>query len=420
LRHGFENGSLLKGTSLLRQVVARILAILSAYLAVAPQPVHPAPAADPVVAAAGDIACNSSTPTATTCRHRYTSDILTAQTFNAVLALGDNQYESGALADFRTYYHPTWGRLKGITHPVPGNHEYVTRQASGYFGYFGSAAGDRTKGYYSFDLGSWHIIALNSNCANVACNRGSPQELWLRADLATHQNACTLAYWHHPRFTSGSVHHSDARMQAFWQALYEFHADVVLSGHQHNYERFAPQTPTGLADPSNGIRQFVVGTGGKSLYPFRPTPAPNSVVRHDDTFGILKLTLHPTSYDWEFIPEAGKTFTDFGRATCTSLPEPTPKTVVLTATSRRVPAGKKTDLTATVFPCQGNKGGPVHFQRRRNQIWSTVATETSAQTCTASIERKVKRTTRFRALSPADEDSSRGTSNAVKVRVKQP
>jgi hypothetical protein len=423
-------GSIVENTvprrkQMLRQGGARVLVILSACLALAPQPASPSSQADPVIAAAGDIACGTETPATAPCHQRQTSDLLVQGGFDAVLPLGDNQYEAGALADFQAFYHPTWGRVKPITHPVPGNHEYATRNASGYFSYFGPAAGDPSKGYYSFNLGSWHFIALNSNCQNIGgCHRGSPQEQWLRVDLATNQNACTLAYWHHPRFTSGSVHHSDARTQPFWQALYEFHADVVLSGHQHNYERFAPQTPSGGADPSNGIRQFVVGTGGKDLYPLGSTPAPNSVVRHDDTFGVLKLTLRSTSYEWEFLQEAGRTFTDTGNATCVGLPGSPGglpgKAVILKAKPRRVASGKKTHLAATVFPCQGSERNPIRFQRRRDQTWRTVATETSDVTCTVSIDRKVKRTTRFRAVSPADEDSSEGTSNPIKVRVRKP
>jgi acid phosphatase type 7 len=405
-------------------VVARLLVVLAAWTAVAPQPspAAGASASDPVIAAAGDIVCASNTPTAMTCRHRFTADILKAGGFDAVLTLGDNQYETGSLTNFRRYYNPTWGAVKAITHPTPGNHEYGTPQAAGYFAYFGAAAGDRRKGYYSFNVGRWHLIALNSNCESVGgCDRGSPQELWLRADLAANQNACTMAYWHHPRFVSGSVHEGDTRMEAFWQALYDFRADLVLSGHAHNYERFAPQTPTGNADPENGIREFVVGTGGRNLHLFGPTVAPNSVVRHDETFGVLKMTLHATSYDWEFIPEAGRTFTDVGTASCVGLPpEPIRKTVVLEAQPRQVPAGKRAELAATVFPCQSHEGDPVRFQRRRDHAWKTVATKASDHTCQASIERKVNRTTRFRAISPADGGSTTGTSIPIKVTVRKP
>jgi acid phosphatase type 7 len=205
--------------------------------------------------------------------------------------------------------------VKAITHPAPGNHEYGTTSASGY-SYFGSAAGDPSKGYHSYDLGAWHIIALNSNCGNVGgCGTGSPEErLW--SDLTAHASAtCTLAYWHHPRFSSGTTHGSDPTYTAFWQALFDHGADVVLVGHEHNYERFALQKPDGTADAANGIREFVVGTGGRSQYGFG-TPIANSQVRNGTTFGILKLTRHPTSYDWQFVPEAGGTFTDSGTTAC--------------------------------------------------------------------------------------------------------
>jgi hypothetical protein len=175
-------------------------------------------------------------------------------------------------------------------------------------------AGEAGKGYYSYDLGEWHIIVINSV---IAVGAGSPQEQWLRADLAAHPATCTLAYWHYPRFSSGTVHGSDPAMQPLWQALYDYGADVVLAGHEHNYERFAPQDPSGSADPARGIRQFVIGTGGYSLYPFG-APIANSEVRNNDTYGVLKLTLHPTSYSWEFIPEAGGTFRDSGDAPCVS------------------------------------------------------------------------------------------------------
>jgi acid phosphatase type 7 len=272
---------------------------------------------DPVIAAAGDIACASSTATASECHQQGTSNLLANGGFDAVLDLGDNQYDVGALSAYQTFYGPTWGRVKAITRPAPGNHEYGTANASGYYSYFGSAAGDPSKGYYSYDLGTWHVAALNSNCANVGgCGTGSPEEQWLQADLAAHSSAsCTLAYWHHPRFSSGTTHGSDPTYTAFWQALYEGGADVVLVGHEHNYERFAPQTATGMADAANGIREFVVGTGGRSHYGFG-TPIANSQVRNSTTFGILKLTLHPSSYDWQFVPEAGATFTDSGTTTC--------------------------------------------------------------------------------------------------------
>jgi hypothetical protein len=232
-----------------------------------------------------------------------------------VFGAGDFAYPDGAPENFGNCYDPTWGRHKARTRPATGNHDYHTKGASGYFNYFGGAAGDPAKGYYSYELGAWHIVALNSNCSQVGgCNSGSPQERWLRADLASHPAPCTLAYWHHPLFTSGR-HGNDHEMKPIWQALHEAGAEVVLNGHDHDYERFAPQDANGVADAARGIREFVVGTGGRSLRPFR-TPAANSEVRSREAFGVLKLTLRPKSYDWEFVPVAGKTFADSGSGVC--------------------------------------------------------------------------------------------------------
>jgi hypothetical protein len=214
--------------------------------------------------------------------------------------------------------------VKGITYPAVGNHEYQktggtecdgTASASGYFDYFGARAGDPNKAYYSFDLGSWHIIALNSMCyKGGGCEAGSPQEKWLRAELAASTADCTLAFWHHPRFSSGPSG-DDTKTAAFWEALYEAGADIVLSGHDHMYERFAPQTPSATPDAARGIREFVVGTGGRSLFSFSSTVRPNSEVR-SKTYGVLKLVLRPTGYDWQFLAEQGKTFTDSGSTEC--------------------------------------------------------------------------------------------------------
>lgn len=277
---------------------------------------------DPMIAAAGDIACDPADSnfrggagTASACRMKATSDLLLGMELAGVLALGDNQYEDGALPKFRQSYDPSWGRLKSLTRPAVGNHEYGQPNASGHFAYFGPAAGDPANGYYSFDIGTWHLIALNSNCSRVGgCGAGSPQELWLKADLAAHPAACTLAYWHHPRFSSG-LHGSDLAYDAFWRDLYDAGADVVLVGHDHDYERFAPQDPRGAADPVRGIREFVVGTGGKTHYWFR-SPQPNSEVRNWDTFGVLVLTLRSLGYDWRFISEPGRSFADSGRGFC--------------------------------------------------------------------------------------------------------
>src|SRR5215212_4394115 len=228
----------------------------------------PAGGTDPVFVGAGDIASCSSTGDEATAK--LLDDIVAkAPSTTTVYTTGDDAYESGTATEFTNCYNPTWGRHQGITRPTVGNHEYYsTANASGYFGYFGSilsAVGDTGQGYYSYDLGSWHMIALNSNCSFVGgCASGSTQEQWLKADLVAHSNACTLAYWHHPRFSSKLSSGGNSSMKPFWDALYaaQNKAEVVLNGHIHNYERFAPQRPDGTADGSNGIREFVVGTGG--------------------------------------------------------------------------------------------------------------------------------------------------------------
>ena len=232
-----------------------------------------------------------------------------------VYTTGDNAYETGTAAEFANCYGPSWGRFKARTHPSVGNHEYGTQNASGYYGYFGSAAGDPTKGYYSYDLGDWHIVVLNSNCSEIGgCGAGSPQETWLRQDLAANTDSCTLGIWHEPRFSSGAGG-AATFMVPLLQALYDDGAEVVLNGHMHFYERFAPQTPAGVLNTSTGIRQFTVGTGGKSLAGFT-TIAPNSEIRDNQTYGVLKLTLRANGYTWEFVPIAGKTFTDVGSGFC--------------------------------------------------------------------------------------------------------
>ena len=267
--------------------------------------VTPVPEDDPVLVGSGDIAhCGSE------------GDEITANMLDdipgTVFTTGDNAYPDGTAEEFANCYDPTWGRHKDRTYPSAGNHEYHTTDATAYFQYFGSRAGEPGKGYYSYDLGTWHIIVLNSN---IPVEAVSPQGQWLRDDLEAHPSACTLAYWHTPRFSSGTVHGSDGGMQPLWEALYEYGADVVVVGHEHNYERFAPQDPQGNADPTRGIREFVIGSGGRSHYPFG-SPIANSEVRNSDTNGLLKLTLHDGSYSWEFIPEPGKTFTDSGNAPC--------------------------------------------------------------------------------------------------------
>jgi acid phosphatase type 7 len=286
------------------------IALLIAPLLIAP----PARAADPLIAAAGDISCRSAAKPKT-CHQQATSDLLVGGDLATVLTLGDNQYESGAVSAFQGWYDPSWGRVKPITHPSVGNHEYLTKDAAGYYAYFGAASA-APNGWYSFDVGAWHLIALNSNCTIVSCRAGSPQETWLRADLAAHPQSCTLAYWHHPRFSSGA-HGNDAGLAPYWADLYSAGADLVLVGHDHDYERFAPQTPEGTLDLAAGIGEFVIGTGGRSHYTFPVgVPAANSQIQNDTTFGVLRLALHPTSYDWSFLPQAGKSFTDAGSRSC--------------------------------------------------------------------------------------------------------
>jgi hypothetical protein len=302
---------------------------------------HPrAAAADPVVYAAGDIACdpldpnyNNGNGTATACRQRATASLITAPA-DVVLALGDLQYNAGSLANFQAVYSHSWGVFKSITLPVIGNHEGMAAAAGqGYCGYFGAAAHCNRNGtqagaaFYSVDVGTWHVVVINSNCAAAGgCGAGSPQYRWLQADLAAHPAVCTLAAWHHPRWSSG-VNASNAFMQPIWQLLYTAGADLVLTGHHHHYERFAPLDGRGAVDASNGMREFVVGTGGADFMGLSGRIAPGSQIRQNTTFGVLRLVLHSTSYDWQFLPVAGRTFRDSGSQSCRSLgapPQPAP------------------------------------------------------------------------------------------------
>jgi hypothetical protein len=232
-----------------------------------------------------------------------------------VFTAGDNAYKEGSLWQFKNCYDPTWGRHKSRTKPTVGNHEYRTPGASGYFDYFGAAAGNRGKGYYSYNRGAWHIIALNSQCAYLigGCEPGSPMLTWLKDDLASHPSRCTLAYFHKPLFSSG-YSRGNPVVKPLWNVLYNHHADVIVSGHDHVYERFARQTPSGALD-GHGIREFVVGTGGAELGGFNYT-ARHSQVRNAKTRGVLKLRLSSTSYSWKFVHVAGKTFTDSGTTIC--------------------------------------------------------------------------------------------------------
>jgi len=260
--------------------------------------------APPVLVGAGDIGvCGSSNDEATAA----ILDTIPGVVFTA----GDNAYQDGTPQEYARCYAPSWGRHRARTRPTPGAHDYHSPGAYPYFAYFGATAGDTGKGYYSYDLGTWHVVAMNSIIRHGA---GSPQEQWLRADLASHSTQCTVAYWAFPRFSSG-VHGNDTTLKAIWQALYDFDADVVISGHDHIYERFAPQTPDGMADAPRGIREFVVGTGGGGLTTV-VNVQPNSEVRISGTFGVLRLILQPTSYSWRFIAARGGTATDSGSANC--------------------------------------------------------------------------------------------------------
>jgi 3',5'-cyclic AMP phosphodiesterase CpdA len=259
---------------------------------------------DPVVVAAGDIAQAAG-------HQQATADRIAEIDPDAVLLLGDLQYPNGELADFRRLYHPTWGRFKATSRPSPGNHEYYTPGAAGYFDYFGRAAKPRGRSYYSFDLGGWHLIALDSN---IARETGSAQERWLRRDLVATSKRCILAYWHHPRFSSGGHEGDHPSVSPFWTDLYDAQADVVLNGHEHSYERFRPQNPSATAD-RQGMRQIVVGTGGADLHRFGPAK-PNSQVRLNSAHGVLELVLHPASYEWRFVSESGAVLDRGGPVAC--------------------------------------------------------------------------------------------------------
>ena len=288
------------------------------------------PPAPIVVAAAGDMSCPLSDPvTPTKCQAAAVSDAMLREPDLAQLfALGDLQYVAGSLEDFTSSYELTYGRLKAITRPAVGNHEYMTKGAAGYFTYFGAAAGTPGDGWYSFDLGStWHVVVLNSNCGRVGCDVGSPQEQWLRADLASSTRPCTIGFWHHPLFSSGDHHGGDPRTAPLWQALLDSGAELILTSHDHDYERFAPQLADGTPSDA-GIRAFVVGTGGRSQRVYAPSPEPNSEVRLSG-FGYLRLALGETGYDFAFVSPDG-TVLDQGSGTCHAPPPPPPDTTTTT------------------------------------------------------------------------------------------
>ena len=291
----------------------------------------PAAAAKPggaLIAAAGDIACgtnnaryNRGLGTFNSCQQLRTSNLLAGRSLAAVLPLGDLQYDqNGSLASFFASYDLTWGRWRDASHPVVGNHEYDDGLgAAGYWDYWNGVAvgqgraGVRGQGWYSYDVGSWHLIALNSNCDRVSCRGGSRQLRWLRQDLDNHPYSCVLAYMHHPHFSSG-IYEEFGDTRALWKALYRGGADVVLNGHDHLYERFAPSRPSGIADPVGGITQFTVGTGGYSLFPTSERP-PNSEFVYNGSFGVLFMRLLPDSFGWSFIDVDGRSI-DRGSRLC--------------------------------------------------------------------------------------------------------
>jgi hypothetical protein len=256
---------------------------------------------DQVIAAAGDLCLTGADCAGTAALIDRINPV-------RVLTLGDNAYPDGSPAQYMGAYDAMWGRHKPKTSPTPGNHDYNTPGARGYFDYFGARA---PREYFSFDLGAWHVISLNSE---ISVRAGSTQWKWLQADLATNPRQCILAYWHTPRFSSGRQHRTSGRFVPFWTLLEAAGADVVLNAHEHSYERFARQNASGAAD-TRGIRQFVVGTGGAALLPLG-TPAGNSEARSNTTFGVLKLVLRAHGYDWSFVPVEGATFTDSGSDTC--------------------------------------------------------------------------------------------------------
>jgi hypothetical protein len=361
-------------------VIMALTAILLTAPAAAGQSATPSPAGgthDPVIMAAGDIACGSNTPSTAACQQRQTSELILQAHPDAVLVLGDNQYECGQLADFQRDFDPTWGRFKSLIRPAVGNHEYQTtnteegrcndtpRGAPGYWTYFGDAASPRQPGcrsycdgYYSYDLGRWHMVVLNTNCSPVGgCGRSSPQGQWLAADLAAHPTACTLVYMHHPRFSSG--HHGDQdQSDDFWQMMYQAGVDVVLAGHDHDYERFTPQTPQGAPDETYGVREFVVGTGGKNLTQENSNGLlPTSEVFQHSTFGVLRLTLHADSYDWSFVPVPGDPpFSDSGSDSCHSAP-PAAVTAAAIGSPIATPVASPIPTSTVLFADDFEEGG---------------------------------------------------------------
>lgn len=273
-----------------------------------------------VVVAAGDVACDPQAPTfngglgtSNTCRQSYTAELVERLEPDAVLVLGDDQYDDGSYEDYLRSYDRTWGRFKRISHPTPGDPEDGS-SLQGYYRYWGSRAGARGRPWYSFTVGTWHVVSLSSNCSQVGgCGPRSPQLEWLRADLAANRGTCQLAFWHRPRFSSTEQTRA-VQMKPIWAVLSHFGVELVLNGEAHNYERFRPQDEDGRLRP-DATREFIVGTGGKSLVGFTNRSA-GSERRNSTTFGVLRLSLRERSYAWRFVPLPGGTFEDAGSSSC--------------------------------------------------------------------------------------------------------
>ncbi len=256
---------------------------------------------DPVIVAVGDIACESYLKFKDSCKHFETAELTEKIRPDAVLVLGDAQYNQGSLLNFLRFYDKAWGKFFDKTYPTPGNHEYETPGAKGYLDYFAERAAPSGKSYYSFDLGKWKVFSINSNCWAIGgCFNGSPQYSWLKDELQKTNNKCVMAFWHHPYLSSGKTHGGLDLMEDMWKLLYDFKADVVLSGHEHNFEVFKPTDEDGTIALERGVRQFVVGTGGRNLYQFDIHPYEASEIRASSNYGVMKMTLKPESYEWGF------------------------------------------------------------------------------------------------------------------------
>ncbi|MFI9456909.1 metallophosphoesterase [Amycolatopsis sp. NPDC052450] len=301
---------------------------------------RPLAAATTTVAAVGDV-CGSSC--------NQTAPLIKNMNPQALILAGDNAYSSGTLSEYKNNYDPYYGQFKSITYPTPGNHEYNTSGASGYFDYFGTRAGERGKGYYSFDVGDWHFVALNSN---ITRGTGSTQETWLKNDLAASTKPCTAAFFHHPRFSRGT-HGDDSSVTPFFQALYNAKADLIVVGHDHNYQRYAPSRPDGTRDDVNGVRELLIGTGGRGYYNFDQSSAAVQEAGNTNTFGVGKLTLSATDYRSDFVPVSGRTFTDTATGKCKKGVSSPAFSVGTTPSSVSVKPGETASVTVNV----GSTGG---------------------------------------------------------------